>query len=180
MDSSKKTVVVLGAGPAGLAAAYTAQMAGYHVIVIEKSDIPGGKGASRVWKQFIVDYGPHTFHAMTQSITDLVLQHSDGVMFDLAVKQRLYITEKPMSYPFSLKEAIYKFHPGLNFKIATDYLWIKVCSCFKKSPQLSFKQYGIANFGKTLYDICFGNYSERVWSCSADELSVEFAKRKLP
>jgi protoporphyrinogen oxidase len=180
MTQQKKTVVVLGAGPAGLAAAYTAQKAGYHVVVIERSDIAGGKGASRSWKNFIVDYGPHTFHAMTQEITDLVMEHGEGGMFDLAIKQRLYITEKPMGYPFNLKEAFLKFSFWLNLRILWDYGWVKVISLFRKLPQGSFKEYGIANFGKTLYDICFGDYSERVWGCSAQKLSVEFARRKLP
>lgn len=180
MTENKKVVVILGAGPAGLAAAYTAQKAGHHVIVLERSDIAGGKGASRLWKEFIVDYGPHTFHAMTKEITDFVLEHGNNAMFDLAIKQRLYITEKPMGYPFSLREAFFKFSPWINLKIFWDYLRVKIQSLFVNLPQDSFKQYGIANFGKTLYDICFGDYSERVWGCSADKLSVEFSRRKLP
>ncbi len=178
--AQKKTVVVLGAGPAGLAAAFTAQKAGYHVVVIEKSDIAGGKGGSRTWKDFIVDFGPHAYHAMTKEITDFMLDHSGGEMIDVTIEQRLYIMNKPMGYPFNIKEAITKFTPWLNFRILWDYLWVKVKSLFVELPRNSFKQYGIANFGRTLYDICFGLYSERVWSCSADKLSVEFAKRKLP
>lgn len=180
MNDTQRTVVVLGAGPAGLAAACSAQKAGHKVIVIEKSDIPGGKGASRRWKDFIVDHGPHTFHAMSQEITDFVLEHGGGEMFDLAIKQRLYITDKPMSYPFRLGEAFSKFSLLLNALIVWDYFTVKARSFFVKLPEDSFKQYGIANFGKKLYDICFGDYSERVWNCSAERLSVEFARRKLP
>jgi len=181
MDIKKgKKVVVIGAGPAGLAAAYYAQKNGYQVTLIEKSDIPGGKGGSRKYKNFIVDFGPHAYHAMTKEITDFVLEHSGGQMIDIPVLQKLYITEKPMGYPLNFKEAISKFSLWLNARIALDYVYVKFKSLFLKLPQNSFKQYGIANFGRTLYDICFGLYSERVWGCSADELSAEFAKRKLP
>ena len=180
MSDVQKTVVILGAGPAGLAAAYTAQKEGHHVILIERSDIAGGKGGSRAWKDFIVDFGPHAYHAMTKEITDLIVEHGAGEMIDVPILQRLYITDKPMSYPFNLKEAITRFSLWLNFRILWDYTWVKFKSLFVKMPQNSFKQYGIANFGRTLYDICFGLYSERVWSCSAELLSVEFAKRKLP
>ncbi len=175
-----KICVIIGAGPAGLAAAYTAQKAGHRVVVIEKSDIAGGKGGSRTWKNFVVDFGPHAYHAMTKEITDLVMEHGDGQMIDVPILQRLYITDKPMGYPFSVKEAIAKFSFWLNLRIVWDYFYVKIQSLFVKLPQNSFKQYGIANFGRTLYDICFGLYSERVWGCSADQLSVEFAKRKLP
>jgi protoporphyrinogen oxidase len=180
MSEASKTVVILGAGPAGLAAAYTAQKAGHKVIVIEKSDIAGGKGGSRKWNNYIVDFGPHAYHAMTKEITDLIEEHGGGELVDLNIHQRLFITEKPMSYPFNLKEAVTKFSLWLNIRILWDYVWVKLRSLFVKLPQNSFKQYGIANFGRTLYDICFGLYSERVWGVSADTLSVEFAKRKLP
>jgi protoporphyrinogen oxidase len=180
MSEQKKTVVVLGAGPAGLAAAYTAQKAGHHVIIIERSDIAGGKGGSRQWKDFVVDFGPHAYHAMTKEITDFMIEHAGGEMIDVPILQRLYITDKPMGYPFNLREAATKFSLWLNFRILWDYFWVKFKALFVKMPQNSFKQYGIANFGRTLYDICFGLYSERVWGCSADKLSVEFARRKLP
>ncbi len=180
MKKIEKTVVILGAGPAGLAAAYTAQEAGYHVVLIEKSDIAGGKGGTRLWKNFIVDFGPHIYHAMSKEITDLVEKHGNGQMTDITTVQRLYITDEPMGYPFSLKEAITKFGFWLNVRIIIDYIYVKIKSLFVKMPKDSFKQFGIANFGRTLYDICFGLYSERVWSCSADKLSAEFAKRKLP
>lgn len=180
MSEQKKTVVIIGAGPAGLAAAYKAQKVGYRVVVLEKNDFAGGKGGSRKWKNFIVDFGPHIYHAISKEITDLVIEHGGGEMTDVTPVQRLYITEKPMGFPFSLKEAVVKFGLWLNICILWDYMYVKIKSFFVKLPQKSFKQYGIANFGRTLYDICFGLYSERVWSCSADKLSAEFARRKLP
>ena len=65
MGNSNKTVVIIGAGPCCLSAAYYAQKAGHKVILLEKTDIAGGKGGSRKYKNFVVDFGPHAYHAMT-------------------------------------------------------------------------------------------------------------------
>ena len=180
MTDNNKTVVVIGVGPCGLSAAYNAQKSGYRVILLEKTDIAGGKGGSRQFKNFTVDFGPHTYHAMTKEITDFMEKHSNGKLVDINIKQRLYITNKPISYPMKISEALFNFGVLLNVKILLDFIFSKIKSIFIKTQQNSFKQFGEVNFGKTLYDLCFGRYTERVFRCSADNISLEYGKRKLP
>ena len=180
MNDNKKTVVIIGAGPSGLSAAYNAQKSGYKVILLEKLDRSGGKGGSRKYKNFVVDFGPHAYHAMTKEINDFMEEHSDGDLIDLNIKQRLYITEKPINYPMKISEAAFSFGIGLNIKILLDFMASKISSLFIKKPKDSFKQFGEANFGKTLYEMYFGRYTERVFRCSANDISVEYARRKLP
>ena len=122
MHDNNKTVVIIGAGPSGLSAAYNAQKAGFHVILLEKMDIPGGKGGSRQYKDFIVDFGPHAYHAMTKEITDFMEKHSKGDLIDINIKQKLYITKKPISYPMKIKEALLNFGIGLNIKILLFFM----------------------------------------------------------
>jgi len=176
----RQTVAVIGAGPAGLAAALEAQAAGFEVILLEKMDRPGGKGGSRRWGDFIVDFGPHAFHAMSKKITEIIASHGGTELSEVKISQRLYVTDVPMKYPFSFQEGIRTFGLLLNVRIFLDYLFVKIKATIYRPRLDSFRAYGIANFGRTLYDICFGLYSERVWGCSADLLSVEFARRKLP
>jgi len=180
MSHKSKQLVIIGAGPTGLAAAVYAQRQGYQVTVLEKSSIAGGKGGSRVRGDFVVDFGPHAFHPSTKAITQLVEEHGGGQLFPVKVRQTLYLTDVPMNYPFSLKEAFLKLDFLLNVRILLDYLFVTIKSLFVPLPKHTFKQWGIANFGHTLYDLCFGKFSERVWGCSGDLISVEFAKRKLP
>ena len=61
MQNNNKTVLIIEAGPCGLSAAYHAQKAGYRVTLLEKMELAGGKGGSRQYKNFVVDFGPHAY-----------------------------------------------------------------------------------------------------------------------
>lgn len=176
----KKTIVIIGAGPAGLMAGIAAIENNLNVIILEKNSFPGGKGASIKYNEYTVDYGPHVFHPATKSLKDVIIKYSHGMDFQPKIQQSLYVENLPMSYPFKISQALTHLSLGTNIKIFRDYFYIKIKSIFSKIPKRNFKEFGIANFGNTLYEICFGKYSERVWGCSAENISIEFARRKLP
>ena len=53
-------IVILGAGPAGLACAYQLLASGVKrpVVVLDRAKVPGGAGASFRWKNHTLDHGP--------------------------------------------------------------------------------------------------------------------------
>ena len=67
-----KRAVVLGAGPAGLSAAYHLTEKGYHVEIVDREPRVGGLGATFRWGDFKLDYGPHAFHVKPSPSMDLV------------------------------------------------------------------------------------------------------------
>jgi protoporphyrinogen oxidase len=180
MSTEPQTICILGAGPAGIAAAFFAQQKGFKVVLVEEKDWVGGKGASRKVDQYLFDFGPHAYHPKSESINNLVQSHAGEDYLKSVVKMDLILKGKHMSYPFNFKEALVKFNPMFSLKILSDYLLVKLKNFFKPLPEKSFYDWGIKQFGKTLYDLCFGNYTERVWKVPARNLSVELAKRKLP
>ena len=60
--SGKQRVVVLGAGPAGISAAWRLTKLGYPVTVLERDGAVGGMGRTIKVGDYSVDFGPHTFH----------------------------------------------------------------------------------------------------------------------
>ena len=156
-------MVIIGAGPAGLAAADHALKLGHRVTLVEKCDLAGGKGSSRQWGAFVVDHGPHAYHAMTKEITDFMRKYGGEDFVPAEIVQKLYITQEPMRYPMDMREALTKFDLGLKIKIFFDYFGVRIKSIFIRPPLDSFKSWGMANYGATLYNICFGDYSRRVW-----------------
>ncbi|MCO6431473.1 MAG: FAD-dependent oxidoreductase [Deltaproteobacteria bacterium] len=179
-EESKSRVIVLGAGPAGLAAAYFAQKRGCQVVLIEKQKFVGGKGASRREGDYILDFGPHAFHPKCPEINDLIMSHAGEDYILTSVTMDLIIRNTKLKYPFKPVEGVLKLPLSLSFRMLADYLVARIKNFFAPSQDHSFKDWGLSRFGKTLYEVCFGHYTERVWGLSADKISVELAKRKLP
>jgi protoporphyrinogen oxidase len=174
-----KHVVVLGAGPAGLGAALELIDRGYKVTLVEAQPFAGGAGATQTIKGCLVDYGPHLFHPTTPEITDLMRRFSDGKYFQEVMINRIILKGKVFHYPFRMGEAATKLNPFLNLRILIDYLYMKVKTKIKPKPIKTFEDWGLQSFGRTLYNLCFGYYTARVWGRDPKTISARLAKEKL-
>jgi protoporphyrinogen oxidase len=173
-------IVVLGGGPAGIAAAYFAQQQGHDVTLVERSPWIGGKGASRDRNGYILDFGPHAYHPKTRAINEMVVSHAGADYLLGPVMMELIIAGRTLEYPFRPIEGLRKFPISLSARILSDFIAARARRLLRDEPEDSFKSYGEKQFGGTMYRLCFGDYSERVWGLPASELSVELARRKLP
>jgi len=68
---NSKRVIVIGAGPSGLATAWGLSDRGFEVDVYDAASIPGGLAGSEVVEGMTVDYGPHIYHTHDKSIEKL-------------------------------------------------------------------------------------------------------------
>jgi len=177
---SPKRLVVLGGGPAGLAAAHLAQEQGHEVTLVERHPWIGGKGASRRSGGYVLDFGPHAYHPRTRAINELIERHAGSDYLLGPVRMELVLAGRNLQYPFRLVEGLRKLPPGLSARIVSGFLAARVRRLFREPSTESFRTWGEGQFGSALYRLCFGDYTERVWGVSADELSVELARRKLP
>jgi oxygen-dependent protoporphyrinogen oxidase len=64
--------LVIGAGPAGLAAAFALSKAGLKIQLLEASDHAGGKAWSERFEGYLVETGPHTFRGQSKHILSLI------------------------------------------------------------------------------------------------------------
>jgi len=180
MEKTKKRVVVLGAGPAGLSAAYNLFQKGYAVTVIDRAHYVGGASASFKIKDYIVDYGPHAFHIKNQDIVKMVTDLIGDNYNEVERKSRLIMDGKNLCYPLNIKEALSKINPVLSLRILVDYILVRLKSFFFRDRKTdTFEDWGIKAFGHTLYRLAFGNYSEKMWGLPGSKLSSELAQQKL-
>ena len=174
-----KHVIVLGAGPAGLGAAIELVDKGHKVTLVEKRKFVGGAGASQKIKGCIVDYGPHLFHPTTKEVTDLMKRFSKGKYFEAVMINKLLLRGKLFTYPFRLGEAVRKLSIFTNARIVLDYVVMKVQNIIRPKKIKSFEDWGKMSFGHTLYKLCFGTYTARVWGRDPKTISAKLAKEKL-
>jgi protoporphyrinogen oxidase len=177
-------VVILGAGPAGLACAYQLLASGVKrpVVVLDRAKVPGGAGASFRWKNHTLDHGPHAFHARGDEPERLVrelFKDEPGVLLDRTKKVKVFLKGKFFNYPLQVREALLKFNPFTSLKILMEFVLAGIVHLLVSIPVESFEDWGRKRFGATLYKMSFGDYTRKVWKTDPNRISRKFAAEKI-
>jgi protoporphyrinogen oxidase/putative flippase GtrA len=171
-----KPIYILGAGPAGLAAAYTLTQQGKSVVVVEKDSRVGGLAKSIEYEGFILDYGPHRFYTKIAS----VLKLWDEVLGDEQVTvnrlTRICYGGKYFSYPLKAFEALFALGFVESTKIVTSYIHARL---FPRQNPKNFSEWVTAKFGKRLFEIFFEGYTEKLWGIPCEEISADWAAQRI-
>jgi protoporphyrinogen oxidase len=180
--SAKAHIVVLGAGPAGVAAAWRLSTLGYRVTVLERDSAVGGMGKTIKVGNYAVDYGPHTFHIRETEESRAIHQAIQPFFGEdpliLTRGTRVLLRGKEYVYPLEMLQVLTGVSPLLSARIVFDYLMASIKSTLAPAKKEdSFEEWGVRNLGRTLYDLCFGIYSERVWGLPTSQISSKQAQR---
>jgi protoporphyrinogen oxidase len=180
--SAKQRVVILGAGPAGISAAWRLTKHGYPVTVLERDGAVGGMGRTIKVGDYAVDFGPHTFHiretADSKEILKTITPFFGEDPLTLVRGTRVLLRGKEYVYPLEMLQVLFGVSPLLSAKILFDYSIATIKSLFAPAKkELSFEEGGVKNLGRTLYDLCFGLYSARVWGLPTSQISSKQAQR---
>lgn len=175
----KQGTLILGAGPAGMAAALGLHKAGWPFVVVEKNEQVGGLARTFQYGAFITDVGPHRFFSKNRYLYDLI----EDLLGDRWIKvdrlTRFYIKGKLLFYPIELKNALLLTGPLRAIRIVFDYLAQRVKKLFFKRNPISFEEQIIGDFGETLAKLNILNYTEKVWGLSCAEISPEWARQRI-
>ena len=175
-------VVILGAGPAGISAGWRFAEHGTPILVLERDTAVGGMGKTLQLGAYGVDFGPHTFHIReTDESRDVIKTIRPFFGKDpliLTRGTRVFLQGKYYVYPLELLQVLFGVKPSLSARILWDYL-VATAKTFFSGPKKedSFEEWGVRNLGRTLYDLCFGIYSERVWGLPTGQISSKQAQR---
>ncbi len=171
-----KKIAVIGAGPAGITAAYELTKAGYTISLYEASEHVGGLSKTiDLWNQKI-DLGPHRFFSNDTKVNKLWLEvvQKDYRMVDRLT--RIYYKKKFYYYPLKPFDALLKLGIGQATLCVFSYFKEKLKPT---KPDGSFESWVTARFGNRLYSIFFKTYSEKLWGIPCTELDEDFAAQRI-
>ncbi len=175
--SNAVDVAIIGAGPAGLTAAYLLTKAGYSVSVIEKDPVYVG-GISRTVEHggFRFDIGGHRFFSKSKEVVDLwneILPHD---FIERPRMSRIYYGGKFYSYPLRAFEALFNLGLWTSSLCMASYAKAKL---FPRKDVKSFEDWVVNQFGHKLYSIFFKTYTEKVWGMPCDTMSADWAAQRI-
>jgi protoporphyrinogen oxidase len=106
---SENKVTVIGAGPAGLTAAYLLAREGVPVTVVEADPrLVGGIARTATYKGFHFDIGGHRFFSKSREVEDLWTELLPNDLLERPRSSRIYYRRKFFSYPLRAFEALRK------------------------------------------------------------------------
>ncbi|MFA5969634.1 MAG: NAD(P)/FAD-dependent oxidoreductase [Sphingomonas sp.] len=176
-DNQAVDVAIIGAGPAGLTAAYQLTKLGYSVTVIEKDPVYVG-GISRTVEHegFRFDIGGHRFFSKSREVVDLWNEILPDDFIERPRMSRIYYEGKFYSYPLRAFEALFNLGVWRSTMCMVSYARWKM---FPHKQARSFEHWVVNQFGHKLYSIFFKTYTEKVWGMPCDEMSADWAAQRI-
>ncbi len=173
--SDRKTVII-GCGPAGLAAGYELSKRNEKVVCIEQDSIVGGITKTLTHNGFRFDIGGHRFFTKLDRVNKLWHDVLPDDFLNRPRLSRIYYKNKFFNYPLKPLNALAGLGLIDSFSILASYLKARV----KPYPnENTFEQWVTNRFGKKLYQTFFKTYTEKVWGISCSEIQAEWAAQRI-
>lgn len=202
----KRKAIIIGAGPAGLTAAYELlEKTDVHPLVFEQSDAIGGISQTVCYKGNRMDIGGHRFFSKSQRVTDFWQrtmpmqgapskddmligrekalategpdpEKEDRVMLERGRVSRIYYLRHFFDYPISLKWQTFA-NMGLWRTMKAGFGYLM--SIVRKLPETSLENFYINRFGKPLYSMFFEDYTEKVWGVHPSRLGADWGSQRV-
>jgi protoporphyrinogen oxidase len=170
-------VVIIGAGPAGLTAAYELSRRGQRATVLESDDVVGGISRTVERDGWRFDIGGHRFFTKVKPVEDLwheILPDEDFMLRPR--KSRIFYRGKFYDYPLKAMNALTNLGVIESFRCVLSYLWTRINP---PKDQTNFEGWVAARFGWRLYRHFFQTYTEKVWGHPGSEMQADWAAQRI-
>ena len=201
-----KTAIIIGAGPAGLTAAYCLlKETDIKPIILEEESFVGGISRTAEYKGNRMDIGGHRFFSKNEEVNalwqelcpmqaspscdDIILgsdkklaevgpdpEKEDRVMLLRNRVSRIYFLKKFFKYPISVSAETFK-NMGLKNTMKAGFGYLG--SCVRKLPEDNLANFYINRFGKPLYEMFFEDYTTKLWGVSPENLSADWGAQRV-
>ncbi|MFY9843072.1 MAG: NAD(P)/FAD-dependent oxidoreductase [Candidatus Sulfotelmatobacter sp.] len=169
--------VIVGAGPAGLTAAYELSKHGAPVLVLESDpEYVGGISRTVNYKGFRFDIGGHRFFSKSREVEDFWTEIAGDDMLDRPRSSRIYYRGQFYTYPLKPFEALSKLGLFESSLCMLSFMWARLNPT--RDPR-TFEDWVTNQFGSRLFRIFFKTYTEKVWGMNCEEISADWAAQRI-
>jgi protoporphyrinogen oxidase len=171
------TVICIGAGPAGLTAAYLLSRRGVPVTVLERDPaLVGGISRTASYRGFLFDIGGHRFFSKSREVEDLWSEILGPDFLTRPRKSRIYYRGQLFDYPLRARDALAKLGLVESIRCVASYAWARLSP---RTPPRNFEDWVTNRFGVRLFRIFFQTYTEKVWGMKCTEISADWAAQRI-
>ncbi|MFN7953658.1 MAG: NAD(P)/FAD-dependent oxidoreductase [bacterium] len=170
------TTVVIGAGPAGLTAAYELGRLGLDAIVLERDHTVGGLSRTVEHRGYRFDIGGHRFYTKVPLVQEL---WEELLGPDLVTRERLsriYYRGRYFDYPLKPINALSGLGPMEALRIVLSYTKTQL---FPLPDERTFEDWVVNRFGRRLFEIFFKSYTEKVWGVPCTQIAADWAAQRI-
>ena len=174
---SNPDVVIIGAGPAGLTAAYMLTKRGVTSTVLEADTVVGGISRTAVRDGWRFDIGGHRFFTKVKPVNDLWFEILGEENFLRRPRMsRIYYRKKFYDYPLVAMNALKNLGPVEATRCMASYVWVHVNPPKDKSTLEGFVA---SRFGWRLYEHFFKTQSEKVWGVPCTQIQADWGAQRI-
>lgn len=170
------SVLIIGAGPAGLTAAYELSKLGLRSTLVEADDQVGGLSRTVNYHGYRFDIGGHRFFSKVPLVNEL-WHEMLGEDFLLRPRlSRIHYRGHFFDYPLKPLNALAGLGPIEALFVSLSYVKARLAPT---AEETSFEHWVSNRFGYRLYEIFFKTYTEKVWGIPCSEISVDWAAQRI-
>jgi protoporphyrinogen oxidase len=171
-----ESVVIMGAGPAGLTAAYELSASGVNSTVLEADWCVGGIARTEEYKGYLFDLGGHRFFTKVSMVERIWHEVLGEDMITRPRLSRIFYNGKFFQYPLEPMNVI----RGLGLmEVGLCGLSYAKARVLPKSPEDDFATWVTNRFGLRLFNTFFKSYTEKVWGIPCNQIRAEWAAQRI-
>ncbi len=175
MDTSDP-IVVVGAGPAGLTAAYELTKRGVRPLVFDRDTQVGGLARTVVYKNFRFDIGGHRFFTKATAVRELWHELLGKDLLQRPRLSRIYYRGRFFDYPLKALNVVANLGLITSVNVVASYAYARIRPI---RPEVSLEDWNCNRFGRRLFKMFFESYTEKVWGIPCSQIGAQWAAQRI-
>jgi len=171
--------LILGGGLAGLSAGLMLARGGLSPTIVERDSQAGGLARTLSYNGCRFDLGGHRFLTDDESVENLVRDIVGPDLITVRRKSSIYLKGRYIDYPLRPLNALLSVGPLTTSRIIADYALEKIRDIPTRPTPRSLEDWVVRQFGRTMFNLYFKEYSEKVWGMDCASISSSWVARRI-